>query len=191
MLSSATQRVPVERETWFQPVASLALYCWSAFYALFLLQAFRNSSGYLWIDNANLVVHEAGHLLFGYLGQTLGLWGGTLFQLIVPAALCATFAKQRQIFGTAFCGFVFFENLLNIATYMADARAQVLTLVTVGADSSEAEHDWNHIFSDLGILQHDTQIAAVVHAIGWLGMIATVGWMWWIARRTSPQMNAD
>ena len=30
------------------------------------------------LDDANLVFHEAGHPLFGLLGPTLGLYGGTL-----------------------------------------------------------------------------------------------------------------
>src|SRR6266404_7716288 len=193
MPTTATGRDPMKKEItdvtagypWFQPVSHAALYAWTAFYLLFLLHAFRNTSGFLWIDTANLVVHEAGHPLFGYLGQTPGVWGGTLLELIVPAALCAAFVKQRQIPGTVFCGFFFFENFLYIATYMADARVQVLPLVTAGGDGGEPEHDWYRIFTDLGVLPHDTQIAAVVRAAGWIGMIGAIAWMWWIARRSA------
>ena len=28
------------------------------------------------IDDANLLFHEAGHLIFGFLGNTMGLYGG-------------------------------------------------------------------------------------------------------------------
>ena len=59
---------------------------------------------------------------------------------------------------------------------MADARVQVLPLVTVG-DTSEGEHDWFRIFSSLGLLQHDTTIAAVVKAVGWLGMLGAIAWL--------------
>ena len=96
------------------------------FYAAFLVYAARNRSGFLFIDNVNLVVHEGGHLLFGWFGQTLGLWGGTLLQWLVPALLAAYFFLQRQIAGYCFCLFIFFENLLYTATYMADARTQAL-----------------------------------------------------------------
>ena len=76
-----------------------------------------------------------------------------------------------------------FENFLYTATYMADARAQVLDLVSVG--ESDSPHDWFNIFSSLGVLQHDTQIAAIVRMLGWMGMIATVVWMGWKGRALS------
>src|SRR5579863_187037 len=69
-----------------------------------------------------------------------------------------------------------FENWLYTATYMADARAQVLPLVTTG-DPDFVEHDFFRIFSNLGVLNHDTQIAAVVRLLGWCGMIAAVAWL--------------
>jgi hypothetical protein len=56
-------------------------------YGLFLLHALADDDGFLLIDHVNLIVHEAGHLLFGWLGATLGLWGGTLLELLVPLAL--------------------------------------------------------------------------------------------------------
>jgi hypothetical protein len=165
------------REPW-RPLSVSALIASLAFYLLFLLYALLDRSGFLFIDNANLIVHEAGHLLFSYLGQTLMILGGTIFELFVPFALAVYFAWRRQPVGTAFCAFFFFENFLYIATYMADARAQELPLVTVG-DSDYVEHDWFHIFSSVGLLQHDIQIAAVVRILGWLGMLATVGWLAW------------
>jgi len=127
----------------------------------------------------NLPIHEGGHLLFGWLGQTLGIAGGTLLQLIAPATLALYFTSQRQTPGAAFCAFFFFENLLNISTYMADARARQLTLVTVG-DAEDTIHDWFFLFSKLGLLEHDTVIAHMVRVLAWLGMIGTV---LWLARR--------
>ena len=171
------------REPW-QSISAPALIAWLVFYFLFLLYALLDHSGFLFIDNANLIVHEAGHLLFSYLGETLMILGGTIFELFVPFALAVYFAWRRQPPATAFCAFFFFENFLYIATYMADARAQELPLVTVG-DSDYVEHDWFHIFSSVGLLQHDTQIAAFVRASGWLGMLAIVGWLVWRWKQSS------
>src|SRR5579864_8643258 len=162
-------------EPW-KPVSRLALVAWMIFYAAFLIYAFSAHGGYLFIDSANLVVHEGGHNLFGWFGSTLGLWGGTLLQWLVPFLLAAYFFAQRQVAGFVFCTFFFFENWLYTATYMADARAQVLPLVTTG-DSDFVEHDFYAIFSSLGVLNHDTQIAAVVRLLGWCGMIAVVTWL--------------
>jgi hypothetical protein len=162
-------------EPW-KPVSRPSLAAWVVFYVGFLGYAFAAHGGYLFIDSANLVVHEGGHNLFGWFGPTLGLWGGTLLQWLVPFLLAIYFFTERQTTGFAFCAFFFFENWLYTATYMADARAQVLPLVTTG-DADFVEHDWFAIFSRLGVLNHDTEIASVVRVLGWCGMIACVCWL--------------
>jgi hypothetical protein len=177
-------------DTEWQPVSNGSLIGWLVFFALFLLHALTNKIGFLFIDSANLIVHESGHLLFGWFGRTLGLWGGTLMELLVPLALACYFAWSRQATGAAFAAFFFFENFLYISVYMADARAQALPLVTVG-DPENGGHDWFNIFSSLGLLQHDTAIAGVVKAAGWLGMLATMAWLILRARasQSSSQSN--
>jgi hypothetical protein len=172
------------REDW-QPVSQPARIGWLAFYGIFLLYALHDRSGYLLIDYVFVPIHEGGHLLFSYFGHTLHVAGGTLLQLGVPVMLAIYFAFQRQAPGVAFCCFFFFENFLNVATYMADARAQVLPLVTVG-DPDFVEHDWETMFSQMGVLPYDTKIAAMVRAIGWLGMIAVVVWFWWRTKQSDP-----
>ncbi len=130
------------------------------------------------IDLVFVPIHEGGHLLFGYLGHGFTVAGGTLLQLLVPLALATYFCFQRQIAGVAFCMFCFFEQFLPIATYMADARAQELPLITVGSPEF-VEHDWFAMFSSLGVLQHDTQIASMVRIVGWVGMVSVVAWLAW------------
>lgn len=155
----------------WKPVSRAALVAWLVFYGASLAYAFSVHGQYLFVDNANLVVHEGGHNLFGWFGPTLGLWGGTLLQWLVPLSLAVYFFVQRQSTGFAFCLFFFFENWLYTATYMADARAQVLPLVTTG-DSDFVEHDFHAIFSSLGVLDYDTKIATTVRMLGWCGMLA-------------------
>jgi hypothetical protein len=183
LVNSLTELCGGRRENW-QPVSRWALGAWLIFYAWFLAYAFRMHGGYLFIDSANLVVHEGGHMLFSWFGQTLCLWGGTILQWAVPFLLAAYFFYQRQVTAFVFCLFFFFENWLYTATYMADARAMALPLVTTG-DPDFVEHDWNTIFSSLGVLQYDTAIAAVVRTLGWCGMLACVGWLAMRARATS------
>lgn len=163
------------REDW-RPISRWAILAWLAFYVYFLIYAFRAHGGFLFIDSANLVVHEGGHLLFGWFGPTLGLWGGTILQWLVPFLLAAYFFHERQPAAFVFCLFFFFENWLGTATYMADARAMVLPLVTTG-DPEFAKHDWNTIFGNLGVLEYDTAIAAVIRTLGWCGMLACVAWL--------------
>lgn len=161
--------------TW-KPISRPAVVAWLVFYVAFLAYAFSEHGGGLFIDNANLLIHEGGHNLFGWFGPTLGLWGGTLLQWLVPFLLAAYFFTERQPAGFVFSLFFFFENWLYTATYMADARAQELPLVTTG-DPDFVEHDFHAIFSSLGVLDYDTKIALVVRIVGWCGMLACVAWL--------------
>jgi hypothetical protein len=178
-------------EPW-KPVSQPALWAWIVFYVAFLAYAFSAHGGFLFIDSANLIVHEGGHNLFSWFGPTLCLWGGTLLQWLVPLLLAVYFFSQRETAGFVFCMFFFFENWLYTATYMADARAMVLPLVTTG-DPEFAKHDFNTIFSSLGVLDYDTTIAAVVRALGWCGMIAVVIWFGRqkTGRRSSSPLQAS
>jgi hypothetical protein len=177
---SWTARLPflaVFGEDW-QPLGRLAVAAWLTFYVLFLLQLGSGHGPFLMLDLVFVPIHEGGHLLFGYFGHALMIAGGTILQLFVPLALATFFFFQRQIAGTVFCLFCFFEQFLPTATYMADARLQELPLVTVG-DPEFVEHDWFAMFSSIGLLQHDTQIATIVRAIGWVGMLTVTAWLVW------------
>ena len=48
------------------------------------------------IDHANLLFHEAGHLIFGLFGATMGLYGGTLGQLAIPIICGVAFWWQKS-----------------------------------------------------------------------------------------------
>jgi hypothetical protein len=163
------------REPW-KPISRSAVIAWLVFYLAFLAYAFSKHGDFLFIDTANMVVHEGGHALFGWFGSTIGLWGGTLLQWLVPFLLAGYFFHERQPAASVFCLFFFFENWIYTATYMADARAMELPLVTLG-DPEFAKHDWNAILGSLGVLDWDTRIAGVVRFLGWTGMLASTAWL--------------
>ncbi len=176
----------------WKPVGLVAAAGWVLFYCAFLTYALLHNGEFLIIDNVNLVIHEGGHLLFSWMGPTMTLYGGTLLQWLVPLLLAAYFWTQRQTTAYVFSLFFFFENWLYTATYMADARAQALPLVGVGdIESSESMHDFYRIFSQLGVLEHDTQIAALVRTLGYIGMTACVAWLVWRARQTRSESQAS
>ena len=67
------------------------------------------------IDDANLMFYEAGHLIFGLLGETPGLYGGTLGQLVFPVTSAVVFWRQEQWVSASVASPWFFENINNIA----------------------------------------------------------------------------
>ncbi len=123
------------------------------------------------IDSANLWFHEGGHFIFGLFSDTMGLYGGTLGQLIIPVICGIAFWRQKSLASVSVALLWFFENFFNIARYMADARAQVLPLFPPGPG---VVHDWNAILSRWGALQYDTTIATILIAMGWLGLFLTL-----------------
>jgi hypothetical protein len=165
-------------ESDWHPVPRAALIIACAFYIWFLWDAGRGAGTLLMMDLVFVPIHEGGHLLFRFFGEFLSVAGGTLLQLGVPLALATYFVFDRHVQGTAFCTFFFFEQLLPVSTYMADARAQQLPLLTVG-DADYVIHDWDYLFTRLGVLGRDIQIAHAVRVIGWIGMVGTVAWMIW------------
>jgi hypothetical protein len=75
------------------------------------------------IHNVNLVFHEAGHILFGFIGNdTLMILGGSLNQILIPFIVFLSFAHKRDQTGTAFALIWFFGNFIDVSIYMADGR---------------------------------------------------------------------
>jgi hypothetical protein len=185
---SWTARLPVLKELnepW-DPFPRVALFAWVAFYLFFLYQQCRNGALPALMDGVFVPIHEGGHLLFRIGGEFLMVAGGTFLQLFAPFALAVYFVFRRQPQGVAFCMFFLFQQFLPISTYMADARAQDLPLLTVG-DSEYVIHDWNYLFGKLGLLNHDIQIAGLVGMLGWLGMIGVCSWLVWRGLNDLPQ----
>lgn len=142
-------------------------------FILALALFYSNSSGDFVpiLDHANLAFHEAGHIFFGLLGNTAGLYGGTLGQYVFPSVAFVTFLKKANWFAAALCLLWLFQNMIYMARYMADARAQQLPLVGGG------DHDWTNIFSRWNVLNADVTIAHVFTVLAWLGMLATLLWL--------------
>jgi len=177
-------RIP---EIEWQPVSRVEFYGWVGFYGLLLLYLGRHFGQLTVLDNVHLPIHEGGHLLFSYFGQTLQLWGGTIFQLLVPALLALYFIAQSQLPGATFCIFCFFHSLTGVATYMSDALARGLPLVTVGAVADDSDHDWYNIFGQLHVLPHAVQIGSATRFIAWCGLLGTIAWFTWSYRQQLSQ----
>jgi hypothetical protein len=160
-----------ERFGEWKPVSKIAGISWLVVYLLFLIYAALDQSDFLFLDFANLMIHEAGHPLFSPFGYTMTILGGTLAELIVPLACFAYFFVKRETTGAAFCTFWFFENFLYIGTYMADARTLALPLVGSG------DHDWEILFTQWNLLVHAEQIGHTARFLGWLGMLSVLAWL--------------
>ena len=86
-----------------KPISREALIGWSVFYSLFFLYAATSTSGFLVIDYANLMFHEAGHAVFGWAGHFTQILGGTIGQLLVPLVCTLVFIRRGETAAVACC----------------------------------------------------------------------------------------
>lgn len=138
--------------------------------ALYAVARIRNPDYWDPLDDLNLAVHEAGHLVFSAFGETMTILGGSLFQVLVPATFVACFARTRQRYAAAVTLAWVGVNLLNVARYIGDARAQELPLLG-GEDSI---HDWWYLLINWDLLPKDLAIANGVHFLGTVAFLAAV-----------------
>jgi hypothetical protein len=144
------------------------------------------------VDMANLVFHEAGHILFLPFGGFMTSLGGSLTQVLVPLACMATFIwKTRDLFAAAVMAWWAGENLVDLAPYIADARALQMVLLG-GHTGAEVEgHDWEAILGALGLMNHDVTLGHACHNLGVLVMIGAIAWGGWVLReRAQPGREA-
>ena len=141
-----------------------------ALIAVYAVVRVRNPAHWDPLDDLNLAVHEAGHLVFSAFGETMTILGGSLFQVIVPAVFVAYFARTRQRYAAAVTVSWVGVNLLNVARYIADARAQELPLLG-GEDSI---HDWWYLLINWDLLLNDLTIARWVHFAGVVAFLSSL-----------------
>jgi hypothetical protein len=124
------------------------------------------------IDGLNLVIHEAGHVVFRPFGEFMMIAGGSLFQVIVPLVFAGYFFFNKKEFSSAFVLFWVGESLLNVSVYAADAVTMQLPLL--GGDNSI--HDWNYLLDHLNLLRQTAVIAQGIRVLGTLSIIAAIVW---------------
>jgi hypothetical protein len=125
---------------------------------------------YQWhlIDGVNLVIHEAGHLIFRPFGEFMMIAGGSLFQVIMPGVFVGYFWYHRKFYSAALVLFWAGESILNVSVYAGDSVALQLPLLG-GQDSV---HDWNYMLSALNLLPRTAAIAGAIRLLGTLTIVA-------------------
>jgi hypothetical protein len=130
-------------------------------------------SQYRFLDRVDLVIHEAGHMLFRWFGEFMMVIGGTLGQLAVPAGIAVYFYLRRELFSSSVALFWTGQNFFNISHYIKDAQAMEMPLVSIGG-GEDTIHDWNYLLLKFNVLRHDQSIGSAFVVIGGLIITASV-----------------
>ncbi|MFB4202615.1 zinc ribbon domain-containing protein [Arhodomonas sp. KWT2] len=155
----------------------LAFLVWGGSYMIQDIAALGRDAGFL--HNVNLPFHEFGHLLFRPFGEWVTSLGGTLGQLLMPVICGIALLRGRgDTFGASLCLWWFGENFLDIAPYMADARAGQLPLLggNTGHTAPYGFHDWEYLLGETGLLAYDRLLAAITLNAGRLIMAGALLW---------------
>lgn len=151
----------------------LFLVCAYWFWSVALIPHSVYDPPWVFLDFANLIFHEAGHIIFLFFGDFMHVLGGSLNQLLVPLITLIAFIRQKENLSASFALFWLGESASNLSYYISDARTQALPLL--GGDP--AGHDWTWLLSHMNLLNADTTIGGVVHIISILIMLSGLGWM--------------
>ena len=124
----------------------------------------------------NLVFHEAGHMILGIFGRFVGVLGGSLFQFAVPLILAGAFLRQGDGFAAAVCTWWAGQNLVDVAPYIADARALQLVLLGGQTGADVEGHDSEYLLTQLNLLHRDRVLGLAAHSVGLVMMAGALLW---------------
>jgi hypothetical protein len=127
-------------------------------------------STYRFLDRVDLVFHEAGHVIFGFFGEFIGILGGSMMQVLIPAIVVGYFFFHRQSYSAAVTLFWVGQSLFNVSVYARDARARVLPLL----GGEDTLHDWNYILAKVGLLRWDQAVGNLIYMLGFLALAASI-----------------
>lgn len=130
------------------------------------------------MHSINLAFHEAGHLLFMFLGDFMMVLGGSLLQLIVPAAVMVAFVfRHENAFGGAVACWWLGQSIMDLAPYIYDARAgQLLLLGGFIGQERPGAHDWTNLLGRLRMLEHAHALGTFTHFAGIAVMVLALTW---------------
>jgi hypothetical protein len=116
----------------------------------------------MFLHGVNLIFHEAGHTILAGFGQFLHILGGSLMQVMVPAAIAGYFVVTRQMYAGAIALCWAAQNLWDVSIYIQDAQDRSLPLL--GGEG--VLHDWHFLLLDMNLLAQTPLVSSLVFFLG-------------------------
>ncbi len=174
--------VPFIKKYWLSAI--LALFSWfilkqfylairfNIFYAVLYDQPFGFGIIYFLMDNLTLIIHEAGHTIFGIFGwRFLTILGGTLMQMLIPflIVIWGWFNKKQFIIQASlyWLGFAWIDS----AAYADDTLDKAMPLI---GNLPKSAHDFGNLLSSMNLLEQHATVAWIMYSIGLLILLFSV-----------------
>ena len=129
----------------------------------FLLTAIRNG--------IFLFIHEGGHFLFMFFGETLHILGGSFWQIVFPLLSFLIAVRKRSHFIAPFALFWVGTNMMDVSLYMRDAPIRLLPLL----GGHKSWHDWWNLFRKWDMLDSAGAVADLFYFLGLFVSIVALG----------------
>jgi len=157
----------LDQSSWFIIICKTAF----LFYLCFLaFQLIFTQNPYTPLDWADVLIHESGHALFLFAGQTIMTLGGTILQLLVPFFISLYFLFRKSFFSSAFGLFWLGNALVHTSRYIKDAQARELPTIPDGGI-----HDWWWLLDICVLLQNDQIIGGAFFLLACLILLCSIG----------------
>lgn len=120
-------------------------------------QIYTKATDWIFIQNANLIFHEAGHVIFSFFGDFMHVLGGTLGEFLIPLIVTLHFFINKNVYSAGFGLWWTSTAFWSISVYARDAQVQLLPLITGNSE----HHDWTYILGQLNILHKDQLVGNI------------------------------
>lgn len=127
-------------------------------------------------------LHEAGHVLFRIFGEFMGIAGGSLLQIIVPAVFFGYFVYHQKPYSAAIVLFWVGQSFNDVYVYANDAFVMQLPLLSGVTGSEGGFHDWNYLLTETGLLKNTQLVAKIIRFAGNLIILAAIIGSFYYAR---------
>ena len=120
-------------------------------------------------------------MLFIPFGRFMTVLGGSLFQVLLPLVLMASFmfgfgGSRRDNFAASLMLWWAAMAIIDVAPYIWDAFEPKMMLLGGKTGAESDGHDWQNILGDLGLLKRAHLIAGIAHKLGLAVMLVAYAW---------------
>lgn len=135
-----------------------------------VVTAYITGEAWGFIQNVNLIFHEAGHIILFWAGDFLSILGGSLLELLVPFIVTIHFFLRQDFFGASFSLWWLANAFLSVSIYAADAQERALPLITRDVST----HDWFNLLNQFHLLKYDDLIGNIFLSLGAMCILLSI-----------------